>query len=188
MSFKEAMQIVQCTDCPKSFPKMEFLNIHMKQAHAESDDMRIIRPTQMFEEAVSKPKNSSENESKIFDCGKCGLLFPTFEAQEIHNTEKHKDDVKYCDNCETVFEDKQLLTKHMEEHHDDDTTPTEKSEQYEIKIYPRNKDTEEDVLLNDLFGVKKKGESPEGITMKGKSIAFKDACIVINLNYIKEGS
>ena len=60
-----------------------------------------------------------------------------------------------------------------------------KSEQYDIKIYPENNDLEEEVLLNDIFGVKKKDLDQEGITMKGKSIEFKNACIAVKSKLTK---
>ena len=171
ISFKEAMQIIQCPDCVKTFPKMEFLNIHMKQEHNESDDSRITRLTQMFETAMSNAKNNGvikyDMVSKSFDCGECGLLFSTIQDQMEYNNEQHSN--KSVNKYEQINDSEKDIPK----------PEVSLSGEYEIKIYPENKETEEDVMLNNLFGVKKKEKNQEGITMKGKSIAFKDACIVI---------
>ena len=56
---------------------------------------------------------------------------------------------------------------------------------YEIREYPENIETENDTLLNIFFGIKKKNIEQEGITMKGRSIAFKDACVTIKSKLTK---
>ena len=151
MTFKEAMQIIQCPSCDNTFPKMEFLNIHMKQEHEESDDMRITRLTSMYEAALSNAKEKGERSNdkvlKSFDCSECGLLFTTIQAQTEHNNEQHRNYyISSCNTCDKVFESKEFLSNHMKESHSNEKVmselPVVKSEEYEIKIYPENKEAE----------------------------------------------
>ena len=78
--------------------------------------------------------------------------------------------------CEDGFESPHELNKHQEEMH---KIKDDASEDYVLKGYPEREETEEDILLNNFFGGMKKETPQEGITMKGKSKAFKDACILV---------
>ena len=181
------MQIIECTICSKSFPKMEILYVHMKLVHEESDDLRITRHTQTFQAVVSKAQHISEEnhvkESQIFGCSECGLIFSTLEGQIMHNNNQHCDNkVIRSDICDQNMESRELLKKHTIENHSNQeeiSTLNIKSEDYDIKAYPENKETKEDILLNNIFGGQKKVMDHEGLTMQGKIIAFKNACITI---------
>ena len=135
-----------CDICKKTFLKLEYLNTHMKYQHGETDSMRLERLTKRFELKWYNKDTKvelSEPQLKSYDCTECGELFVTNKEQNNHN-EKHHDSKGGCinENEESECEDgKNDLSI--------------KSENYEIREYPDNKQTE-NIELDKVFGKKAK--------------------------------
>ena len=144
---------------------MDMLNIHMRHVHQELEHEKLTRVTATVKSAKTKP--SEPGTGKSFNCTECGEVFANIDQHNIHNKEQHGE-----------------LNNHQQEKH---STEEDANcfEEYEIKEYPENKETEEDTLLDTIFGTKKKEKEQEGITMKGKSVAFKDACVIVKSKLTK---
>ena len=84
-----------CTLCCMKFSKMEYLNIHMKNMHQETDDMGIQRLTKTVKASVSPTpsviQEVLEPKLTIFDCTDCGLIFKTSEEHMAHINMNHQD-------------------------------------------------------------------------------------------------
>ena len=94
----------------------------------------------------------------------------------------------YCDICEVEFTKKVMLISHMEKDHDEGHIKPEdnpvKSEYYDIKNFPDNKEESEDEDVNKAYGRKKEVDQTD-IIMKGRSQAFKDANVVLKSKLTK---
>ena len=126
------------------------------------------------------------------DCSECGMITENIEAFKDHSDKHHsgaeRKSCHKCDMCENILERTQELDNHKKESHnseEENKYEAENSEYNVIKPYPENNKTEEDELLNKIVGVSKKEVQQEGITMKGKNIAFKDACIAVKSKLTK---
>ena len=68
---------------------MEILNIYMKSAHDESDNVRIIRLTNSFEAAIKQESIEKidvwPTTATSLDCSECGVVFLTVQEKIIHN-------------------------------------------------------------------------------------------------------
>ena len=78
----------ECNICNMKFLKMEFLNIHMKKVHNESENDRINRLTQ----AIQNDADSKQGR-KIFDCSECGIIFGTSQEQQSHTKQQQTNKV-----------------------------------------------------------------------------------------------
>ena len=97
----------------------------------------------------------------------------------------------YCDECEVEFNTMIMFMNHLEADHvnDIEDNPVKsndeiKSEFYEIKNFPDNREDSEDEEVNKVYGRKKQIEQT-GIIMKGRSQAFKDANVVLKSKLTK---
>ena len=148
-----------CTICNAHIQNMETLRIHMKNVHNESEHEKLDRVQHTVESAFRKDTIANATKTSL-DCTECGLLFATDDAHRSHMEKNHGREVEI--EYETI-----------------------KAEHYVIKEYPENNETEEDQLLNKIFGVEKQEKQKEGVTMKGKNIAFKDACTLVKSKLTK---
>ena len=135
-----------CDICKKVFGKMEYLSTHMKYQHGESDSMRVERLTKTVKLELYGEDNKVERNGpqlKSLDCSECGEVFVTNEEEKDH-IEKYHENKGDCNNeneesdCEDGKSDLSI-----------------KSEYYEIKEYPENKQTENSEL-DKVFGKKVK--------------------------------
>ena len=74
---KPDLPTTQCIICEKSFDKIEYLNVHMRSNHHESDHERIERLTQTFRSMTVEESSEEKKQVKFtsYDCSECGLIF-----------------------------------------------------------------------------------------------------------------
>ena len=131
-----------CDICKKSFLKMEYLNTHMKVQHDESDSMRVERLTETVNLALCNEHTNvkqSGSQLKSLDCSECGEVFVT-NKEETDHIEKHHGNKVGCFNDEEESDCE-----------DGKNDLSIKSENYEIREYPENKQTENSEL-DKVFG------------------------------------
>ena len=102
---------------------MEYLSVHMKSVHNESDHERIERLSQTFKSVTFKEDNEEiwKVQPKSFDCVECGEIFSSREEQTIHNKNHHinslvnkeDDNDNVCDLCDKVLPNKTQKSNHM---------------------------------------------------------------------------
>ena len=165
-----------CIIWKTTFQRMEYLNTHMKVKHDESDSTRIDRLTKTVElsllnEGKDKQININESKLKSLDCTECGVLFVNIKEQKDHNVKHHVNGASYNEDNEYL------------EFEDGNNDLSINSEYYEIREFPDNKTTE-NMELDKVFGKKAKIYQ-QGITMKSKSQAFKDASTAIKSKITK---
>ena len=131
---------------------------------------------------------------KVYNCTECGLVCETDQGLENHMVQHYSGPViknkvwEKCDNCDDSITEENLgmhtKSKHSLTQANAEPESTT-SEDYVVKGYHEKEESEEDILLNNIFGGKNKETLHEGITMKGKSLAFKDACILVKTKLTK---
>ena len=99
---------------------MKQMDIHMKNTHFESEDLRIIRITKAVE-TVRQCEKNNQKKVKIQDCSECGVILPTEEDFRNHNKNIHnikwsgvEDPTKeeeFSSIGQQILPDKDFLTK-----------------------------------------------------------------------------
>ena len=82
----EALTNPKCVSCNTLFGSMKQFDVHMKNVHFESENLRIIRLTKAMETVRQCETNSYNLKMiKILDCSECGEIFPNKEDFRNHN-------------------------------------------------------------------------------------------------------
>ena len=103
---------------------MEILNIYMKSAHDESDNVRIIRLTNSFEAAIKQEPiekiDVRPTTATSLDCSECGVVFLTVQEKIIHNEKQHTSPESQminrtmsCQFCDKAYQSKKELCSHI---------------------------------------------------------------------------
>ena len=83
----KALKSPICTGCNIEFENMERLNVHMRVKHQETDDMKIVRFTEVMQ--ASMTREPSIQIIKSLDCTECGVIFGSEIEMKIHNDKHH---------------------------------------------------------------------------------------------------
>ena len=107
------MRTPDCSICKIKFEKMEYLNIHMKNIHQESDNDRKNRLELLIQESTNSGKIV-----KDFSCSECRHTFKNCDEQNRHNKEVHgwnttKELTEFvCELCERSFSNQVTMSNH----------------------------------------------------------------------------
>ena len=123
---KPDLPTTQCIICEKSFDKIEYLNVHMRPNHHESDHERMERLTETFRSMTVKESNEEKIQVKFtsFECSECGLIFTNSKEQKNHFQNYHgkiqlppSEIKKYmCTECALIFSTLEDQKVHEEEY------------------------------------------------------------------------
>ena len=89
----------------------------------------------------------------------------------------------YCDECDMEIPKKALFIEHMDINHSGDKVI--KSEHYKVEVSGGNSKIKDSRPGMEAFEDDKSKSEPTGMTMKGKSLVFQDACIQLKQQLIK---
>ena len=79
-----------CDVCNTKFKSIQVMNVHMKNIHSETDDLRIKRLENFIGMTLQQESIMKKVQvSKSFDCTECGLLFDTQGQQREHYEKNH---------------------------------------------------------------------------------------------------
>ena len=170
------MEQFQCIQCDKNSSDNEEIKVHMVTAHNIKIEEETISETIFCTLCNFKTRNMNYFKKHMINA----------HDKESHNwwTEDMKSGY-YCDSCEIEFSKKSMLISHLEADHLEEPKKSQeeiKSEYYDIKNFPDNKEDDEEV--NKAYG-KKKQVDHTGIMMKGRNQAFKDANIILKSKLTK---
>ena len=124
-----------------------------------------------------------------FICDQCKIAFPKKYILVRHRLQSHKANslelkiksvmVEICDICNETFNSPEDLKRHDDEDHRLTNNIEVISDEYKISEYPEERETTKSVWT--------KGETSgyQGMTIKGGSVAYKDACTALKTQFVK---
>ena len=154
----EALTKPYCDSCNIKFENMKQTDVHMKNVHGESLDLRIIRLTKAVEtvrqhEQISLKQTSenikipNKNDSKIFDCSECGILCLTNNEYTNHIKKDHNLNIKRTNTKEErIFE----IPKKIYQNQQFLQIPIQPQEGWLSKSLPNLEDLLATIPLNNL--------------------------------------
>ena len=143
------LEMPQCNECNIKFQYNEDMNFHMKKVHHETDHMRMEQITGAIK--LSNLQKKVQN-SRIFDCTECGLIFNSSNENEKHIKEKH-----------TVFET---------ENQEDDETASIEEVILENDLTNSSESDEGDEYTEKAWGLDNTNKRPGSYMTTAKSTKF----------------
>ena len=168
------MEKFQCSECGLTSAEQSKINEHMQKYH----NIQVVQ----------------EDIAKSFFCSLCSFKSKNMNYFKDHMIGNHEmgehqwwtEDIRleyYCDECEIELSQREFFVEHMENNHSGDTVV--KSEHYKIEVTGGNSKIRDTRPGMEAFEDDRVKTEPTGMTMKGKGMAFQDACIALKQEMIK---
>lgn len=127
----EDADMFACSSCPKKFKLREYLELHIRNVHSESDKKKMHRkcPCLLCGKVLScvmalknheerhSMANQPESEVKKFCCDLCGSIFRLKSYLFNHINNKHIRQKYPCGHCEKSFYKKYECEDHVRQYH-----------------------------------------------------------------------
>ena len=137
----EAFKSPTCMSCNIKFENIERLNVHMRVKHQETDDLRLVRLTNVMQASINKGPSIQIQQIKSLDCSECGVMFVNINEFRNHydnhhfSVQKPLDGIKkekvdsnvnvskinsmkeLCEICDEFFNGSRNLRDHQNEKH-----------------------------------------------------------------------
>ena len=159
-----------------------FLSIDQSKIKDHMQEVHSIKVGQEEEIARSHFCSLCSYKSKNTNDFKNHMITDHGKAKHDWWTETMKTEF-YCDECDIEISQKDMFTDHIEKNHTGDGMI--KSEHYKIEMIGGNSKVKDMRPGMEAFEDEKTQSEPTGMTMKGKSLAFKDACIKLKQQLVK---